>query len=138
MWMRCALGQTWNGATCVGEAKEYDWHTAKNLTANFAGYDDWQLPTIKELHTLIYCSNGKQLKFVYDTRNGEGCGDVRDDYQRPTINQIAFPNAPSGFFWSSSSYNEYNAWIIAFFAGRTLEQSYTLNEEVRLVRRDEQ
>lgn len=29
MWMRCSLGQTWNGQTCTGTAKEYKWEQAK-------------------------------------------------------------------------------------------------------------
>ncbi|WP_172452497.1 DUF1566 domain-containing protein [Chromatium okenii] len=85
-WMRCALGQTWTGATCDGEAKKYDWDAVysavKELNTNggYAGRCDWGLPSIDELKTLV----------------------VED--QEPTIDQQAFPNTPSsGFFAGSNS-----------------------------------
>ncbi len=75
MWMRCSLGQIWTGSTCSGSAKGYEWDNAKNLSTSFAGYDDWRTPSIVELNTLVYCSNGKQLKYKeqgYDTIKHEG------------------------------------------------------------------
>jgi uncharacterized protein (TIGR02145 family) len=86
MWMRCVLGQEWNGTTCKGEikkssritctfsdsedckyetAKAYSWQDAVNLSNgfNYAGFYDWRLPTIEELSTLIYCNNGQPKKW---------------------------------------------------------------------------
>lgn len=60
MWMRCSAGQTWDGKSCVGESiiipKKQAIAMAGNLS--YGGYDDWRLPTIKELESMLYCSNG--------------------------------------------------------------------------------
>ncbi|NCC23468.1 MAG: DUF1566 domain-containing protein, partial [Alphaproteobacteria bacterium] len=29
MWMRCSVGQTWSGETCLGETAAYDWQAAQ-------------------------------------------------------------------------------------------------------------
>ncbi|GEM_PF-5220428 len=72
-WMRCALGQTWDGKNCVSEAKKFKLNDAKKAASksNYSGCSDWRLPTIYELKTLVI--NGKN----------------------PTINKRAFPNTPS-------------------------------------------
>jgi len=48
-WMRCAMGQTWTGSTCSGEASDYTFAYAQALTSNFAGKSDWRLPDVLEL-----------------------------------------------------------------------------------------
>jgi len=53
-WQRCSLGQTWNGATCAGEARKYTLDEAQRIAP--AG---WRLPTKDELASLVYCSSGK-------------------------------------------------------------------------------
>jgi hypothetical protein len=52
MWKRCSEGQTWTGASCDGEATGYTWEQARALTSTFAGYNDWRVPNIRELHTI--------------------------------------------------------------------------------------
>jgi len=108
MWMRCAIGQSWTGNTCNGKAKEMSWEDSINYSISFANYSDWRLPTIDELSTLVYCSNG-QPNFFSNAENASvensdwGCsGKPVKDHTRPTIFQEAFPNCPSSLFWSNS------------------------------------
>ncbi|HCJ7271315.1 TPA: DUF1566 domain-containing protein [Vibrio cholerae] len=139
VWMRCSLGQSWDGKTCNGEAKEYIWHDATKLTHNFAGSTAWRLPTIDELDSLVYCSKGRKPsarpngKYVRDT-NGKCLG---DNYQRPTINITAFPNTPDSWYWSSSpyayKYSSY-AWDVYFYHGYADYDGANGRHHVRLVR----
>jgi len=117
-WMRCSLGQTWRGRTCVGEAKTYNWQAALdaadalNRQGGYAGYRDWRVPTIEGLRTLVYCSSG-QPKTWNDT--GKLC---EGDYKRPTIDQSAFPNTPPTLYWSASPYDFAGyAWGVFFYNG---------------------
>jgi hypothetical protein len=119
MWMRCSLGQEWDGKTCTGVAKQYKWQEALDFAKKFsyAGYSDWRVPTIEELNTLVYCSNGNTIQYKqngYSSKNG--CG---ENYQRPTIVQAAFPNTPITWFCSSSPANNSSnfAWIVSFGVG---------------------
>ena len=40
-WIRCALGQIWDGRTCLGEAAGYEWNETKNIKHQFAKHGDW-------------------------------------------------------------------------------------------------
>ena len=115
-WMRCSLGQTWQGGTCVGEAKTYSWQAALDAAntlrmGSYAGYRDWRVPTREELLTLIYCSSGRP-KTWNDT--GKSC---EGDYERPTIYQSAFPDTPPISYWSASPFVPYAAWNVFFDYG---------------------
>ncbi|MCX7087090.1 MAG: DUF1566 domain-containing protein [Methylococcales bacterium] len=95
-WMRCSQGQEWKNNTCSGYPVTVEMedaaYSAYSLT--FAGKDDWRLPSVDELKTLVYCSSGKP-KF-WNT-SGRACN---GDYQQPTLAPEAFPYTSSGVYWS--------------------------------------
>ncbi|BBP44528.1 hypothetical protein THMIRHAT_22740 [Thiosulfativibrio zosterae] len=166
-WMRCSLGQTWTGSSCSGEAKSFDeWKTAINWGKNttYAGKSDWRLPTVEELHSLVYCSSGQQREFrmADDGRNrfahqdGEWLdGRCEGNFQAPTIFSTAFPNTPnvggliSVFYLTVSSFLERNKEngrvvyraLVSFDSGEPYEMIYASDyvwKFVRLVRGGEQ
>lgn len=115
MWMRCALGQNWNGATCTGSGQAYIWQAALQTAegSSFAGYGDWRLPDIKELSSIVE----------------QAC-------ITPSINATVFPATPLNSFWSASPYAGYvnDAWYVYFPYGNDSIGYKTDNYRVRLVR----
>jgi len=56
MWQKCALGQSWSGAHCEGQAEGYsDVKDALAVAEKnvLKGYFDWRLPNSKELYSLV-------------------------------------------------------------------------------------
>jgi len=88
-WYDGSTGTPGNGTDTL------DFITALN-DANFGGYNDWRLPTIKE------------LSFLVD----------RDRYD-PSINTTYFPNTLSSGYWSSTTYAYFPsyAWFVDFYFG---------------------
>ncbi|MCX7086847.1 MAG: DUF1566 domain-containing protein [Methylococcales bacterium] len=120
MWKRCSEGQTFNTGThaCDGSTATYTWQgvlqQAQSVnTAGFAGANDWRVPNIKELRSLV------ELQCV-----------------DPSINLMVFPATPSAVFWSSSSYADYsyNAWNVYFGNGSDDADGKYYYSQVRLVR----
>ncbi len=95
MWMRCSLGQSWDGETCTGNASTYSWQAALVEAQNksYAGYNDWRLPNKNELLSILE----------------QRC-------ESPSINSTVFPSTPSNLFWSSSPLVFYSnqVWFINF------------------------
>lgn len=64
IWMRCSIGQVWDGKSCKGKAITLTWQNAHtylqefNTNGGFAGHADWQLPSINQLVSLRQCSKG--------------------------------------------------------------------------------
>ncbi len=115
IWMRCLLGQTSVNGTCKGSATPYKWQDALVQAEKvvFAGKDDWRLPNIKELQSLLEhrCS--------------------------PAISPIFLSFTPTNHaYWSSSlSVSKSNgAWGVEFNSGGTGEVSQDALYYVRLVR----
>lgn len=113
-WRRCAEGMAWSGSTCTGTAALYTWaQAAAVLNPNFAGQNDWRLPTIRELSTI-----------------------TEMDANNPTINGTIFPKTPASRFWSATAYagNSDGAWIVNFGEGNHYIDYKASGYYVRLVR----
>jgi hypothetical protein len=132
MWQRCSIGQNWTGTTCEGDAKKFTWDDAIKLTSNFAGYNDWRLPTNKELRSLIYCSDG-MTQTLGKEESGRLC---TASPLSPTINTIYFPNTPSDWFWSSTprANSSSSAWRVYFYNGYSDDNGKDSYGNVQLVR----
>jgi len=136
-WMRCSLGQTWNPQrdTCDGDASRYNWNDAMlvpkvmNEAGGYSGYNDWRVPTIDELRTLVFCSRRTP---PIDPEGGR----CPSDSQRPTIFLEMFPNTPTGDFWSASPVPRASglAWGVRLHTGAVLQGFDSANLRVRLVR----
>lgn len=135
-WMRCRLGQEWDGQTCVGEGRDkMTWQDALdaakelNRRGGYAGYRDWRVPTIEELNSLVYCSSG------IPGYHGP-CEGLID--QIPTLDWGAFPKASRWVvgFWSASPYvgSSGYAWHVDFGCGYGYRASKSRSNRVRLVR----
>ena len=117
MWMKCPLGLS--GAGCAtGSAQAYTWRQALEAAqgSRFAGYDDWRLPNIKELSSLV-------------ERRCYG----------PAINLEVFPGmgGDKSYVWSSSpgANDSDGAWNVEFkygFSAGIFNRDYAFG--LRLVR----
>lgn len=81
-WMRCAVGQAWDGKQCGGEAQRFNWQQAMAMVdeinaRQLGGHSDWRMPLVPELASIVerQCFN-------------------------PRMNSEVFPGAPSLLFWS--------------------------------------
>ncbi len=112
-WQRCPLGQEWDGAACTGTVLRLNWQEA--LQAAAAAGDDWRLPSIRELYTIV-----------------ELC-------RIPAINLVAFPLEPPTVghdvsFWSASPGADGGAWVVSFHLGDVGRGGVNQSYPVRLVR----
>lgn len=115
MWMRCSLGQSWDGSICADTTNTYTWANALAAAEGFgfADYSDWRLPNKNELASL-----------------------VEQRCEIPAINSTIFPNTQSSLFWSSSPYadNSNYAWFVNFYYGGVSSNNKSGSYRVRLVR----
>jgi hypothetical protein len=90
MWMRCALGQSWDGNACIGKPSFYNLDEV-SLPIEFAGYSDWRLPinqefqfartpTLPSLTVDEVFTNKEYVRLVRD-RVWWGAGGVQAEYK---------------------------------------------------------
>lgn len=122
MWKKCLEGII--GQNCEsGTASFFTWEQALkrpqivNAEADgFAKHNDWRLPTIGELRSL-----------------------VEEQCYAPAINSNRFPNTPSWNVWSNSPFADYPgyAWHVDFYYGFAYITPKYGRLAVRLVRDSE-
>ncbi|UJB65120.1 IPTL-CTERM sorting domain-containing protein [Acidovorax sp. YS12] len=118
-WKQCLEGFENNGAGCTGapSQKNFTWNEALALAAshNFAGHNDWRLPNIKELLSLVEECRGS-----------------------PAINDVAFPGDPQGGYVHSSSpaagMVPTIVWDVQIVTGAIVQSARSTPAYVRLVR----
>jgi len=117
-WMRCAVGQQWNGKSCSGKTQIFDWQAAMALVDKvnakaIAGHSDWRMPMVPELASIVerQCFN-------------------------PRMNEKVFPGAPSEIFWTSMEKMgaDNYAYTLDFGGGAAMATVKHQQGAVRLVR----
>lgn len=117
MWARCSFGQIWDNelSRCTGGAQQIEWQQALSLanTTRFAGFDDWHIPNVKELTSIVE----------------RKCVD-------PAINSSVFDDTQAENYWTNTSGIELpdHAWAVAFYSGKNNLKSKTADLYLRLVR----
>jgi hypothetical protein len=119
-WKRCVEGQTWTGGTCTGSATAHNWRQALQLAdaASYAGRDDWRVPNIKELNSIVE----------------HAC-------VSPAIDLTVFPGDTGWDVWSASPHGGFphrgfpnGAWYVYFYSDSAEPDSRFSGHHVRLVR----
>ena len=115
-WLRCTVGQRWNGFRCIGVPKMMSWDQAQQAAASASKElgGEWRLPSVDELQTLV-------------------CADCPP----PKIDQMLFPDTPAAPFWTYSeapfSIGRYQT--VNFYTGHLFNRNTKAMERyVRLVK----
>lgn len=113
LWQGCSAGQT--GAGCEGQAEMFDWKgsLAYCQGLSYGGIDDWRLPDVKELRSIVDLS-----------------------HSHPAIDPAFFPNTPYygpsvtpnvGNYWSSTA-RWYNGFALYVDFGSGFSHFYVMDE----------
>ena len=98
MWARISIGQEWKDGKYWGESKALSWEQAEKSCQDFrlAGYNDWRLPSISELKTLM-------------SKDKEGYACPQGILFQPAANEW-------GGYWSGSlgEHSDHYAWAVNF------------------------
>ncbi|TXH71488.1 MAG: DUF1566 domain-containing protein [Thiothrix sp.] len=143
MWKKCIEG--YSGRNCETgnfDTREFLWTEASTQAQqSFANHQDWRIPSLEELRSLVRCGDGKPS----DPKAGVvGCMGVdrKGKYTSPTIDTQAFPNPRSmyaTYFWTSTNDEPSRAGsnMTLSFDDGGVNSSYknnTSRHQVRLVR----
>ena len=115
-WLRCSVGQVWDGKTCTGEIEELNHQEIEQaiVIANEQLGGNWRLPTLEELEALV-CMTCQGVK----------------------IDRKAFPNTDKSPYWTSqvNTLAPRHVWSVNFFTGHSYARFFPNQQlAVRLVR----
>ncbi len=117
-WLKCPVGQTWNGSSCIGNAKNMDWKAAKKSCPS--GY---RLPTKQEFIDLLGgCDSNaleKSLGYCNKCSLSSNCNSMF--------------SSDSLWYWSSSYHGEF-VWGANFSSGKLYSFRMGGGDYVRCVR----
>jgi len=113
IWMRCSLGQAWDGKSCSGKALKFNWQQAiENAKASTFAKRKWRIASVSEISAIIElrCEN-------------------------PAINQTLFPQTPGSHYWTATAFVNHKAshWLIQFRSGENHTDKDSVLAHVRLV-----
>ena len=115
-WLRCSIGQRWNGETCIGEliSLNHEMIAQAIEQANEQLGGEWRLPSRVELEGLV-------------------CHEC----ERPKISKKYFPQTSSEPYWTGevNGFAARHFWSVNFMTGYTYGRFFPQQElAVRLVR----
>ena len=115
VWMRCTVGQSWDGTHCSGHIRKFDFGGAVAFAQQKAASTGkaWRVPNAKELYSLV---DNAQL--------------------RPAIDAGVFPDTLADLYWTSTAYawTATGGWAVTFDGGHTLAYYSGYELALRLVR----
>ncbi|HPS30703.1 MAG TPA: DUF1566 domain-containing protein [bacterium] len=99
-------------------AAKYEWDDAIDYCESliYGGYDDWRLPAVEELRTVV--NYGKPVVF---------------------IDEFFFPDVPADYFWTSEpniSKTKNYSWRVSFVSGAVISEYYSYDAATMCVRGD--
>lgn len=124
-WTRCSVNDSGEGdatSSCVQTHIKLTWENALITceSLNFAGINDWRLPNVRELLSIVDYS----------------------EIATPVVEKSVFPNTYNGKYWTSTSFNvnasgtddsaDY-AWAVDFQYGNCNPESKAANYNVRCI-----
>jgi len=115
VWMRCSVGQAFDGRHCVGRVRFFDLPDAlafARAQAERTG-EAWRLPNVKELYSLVDLA-----------------------IHSPAIDHGTFPDTPRAQYWTSTNDVHFpdNFSAVQFSNGDLLDNGYWQSRALRLVR----
>jgi len=98
IWQRCNVGEFWADSACKGFPSRLSWDEGLIAaeSSRLGGYDDWRLPSVKELKEL-----------------------AEPNCLNPAINTYVFESVLADIYWTSKTnlFNSLYAWGVFMFNG---------------------